>query len=1117
MLTKNLKYISAALLLAIFLPSYADDTELYDNLHACAAEPQEKYRFVFIVDNSGSMSSWEFTQSRSTVNQTITEVLNSGLDDIKVAVVQYGTNHYSKEHKYDVTVPFTSDVSVATDWNREFGPGSSNYYDLQDHQPASLARMRKDNVYAAGGALDVSDATNVQFVFFTDALRDYYYGCCSSLVSTGSPYHNLGDTLPGFGEYDALKDGSVLPNGLKAQFTILHVPPGGSWYEAASQAAAAIASPGGSYTGDVEWNDDDPEGPGEKPRRYVQGTFGVDDASKILELIEQVIVEVQETTYTNVAPAVSVNSFNELQHRDELYFSVFQPKIRPQWGGNIKKFRISSDGVLLDATETPAIDPETGSIIETARSYWSDSEDGSNVDQGGYREQLTASRKIFTDPTALDTSSDELVELSTDSEVDLELMDLAQTTDQDLCVVTADKENGFLTATVEGALPETSLAVSGGNVRLSLLASEDINAELRLFEEDEDVASSVACKETYLGGEDVHVCEASVDAEYISMDLYIEAADAESTVEYVIEYNIPDGNDETSCQSIEDERETLLSWLLGEDVYNTDGDDSYSDPHRFAADPLHSKPFLITYSGTSEEDAEEVLFFTDNLGLLHAVDPRDNYGTTLWSYMPEEHLDNVKRYANNKAGLPKVYGLDGPMSVIQRKADDSTHNDLNIKEVNLLISERRGGRNFYSLDVSGGTDITTRPSVNWKIKGGIDSGFSDLGQTWSELLPRKVAANCTSIGVGCSEHEVLLFSGGYDEAYDESGDLPDGALGNALYMVDVATGGKKFFWSAGNNDDNRNIDQHDLNLGTDHAIVATPTSIDADGDGAMDIIFAVDISGGVWRIDLDSTKSVSDSGFAKGGKIAQLSPVGDKRRFYNALDISRSSPYSGKDVYYLVTGSGYRAHPNETRDTPDRLYLLMDPFTGIRQLTDEEESKRYLYVKSERIIKETDLVEYNKEAAESDFGYMRTMTGKGEKILQSAVTFNSTIMVSSFLPAENGAETCEIGSGRAYFLNLDNLASTFKNDYVNLIHAGMPPEATILQLPEINVCIGTECAAALPVSAGGGSGEDSEPEDPCDPENFTADSYGSELSAAASASTCGLKKGRAYRTEWIEY
>lgn len=193
----------------------ADDTELF-NLRGCDAG--EQYRFVFIVDNSGSMSTTEFNQSKATIDAVITEVLDSSLSGIEVAVLQYGSSN-SGDHTYNVAVPFTGDLPTALNWNRAYGTGGNlqpTYY--QDHQPASLAELRRDNAYGPGGVLDVSDATNVQFVFFTDAARDYGGGCCTSIVADNRRYIGT-HVRSGFGEYDLLKNGSVLPGGLKAQFT----------------------------------------------------------------------------------------------------------------------------------------------------------------------------------------------------------------------------------------------------------------------------------------------------------------------------------------------------------------------------------------------------------------------------------------------------------------------------------------------------------------------------------------------------------------------------------------------------------------------------------------------------------------------------------------------------------------------------------------------------------------------------------------------------------------------------------------------------------------------------------------------------------------------------------
>lgn len=1135
-----LRLVASSLLLFSTL-AVADDTEIYTDVSACATVNQDKYRFVFIVDNSGSMSSWEFAASKATIDATITEVLNSDLDDIQVAIVNYGTNHFSRVHQYDVTIPFTNDVATATNWGRYYGPGSPRFWDLQDHQPASLAEMRQDNIYAAGGALDVSDATNVQFVFFTDALRDYPWGCCSSLISSGSSNHNLGNTMLGFGEYDALKNGSILPNGLRAQFTILHVPPGGSWYAPASRAAAAIASPGGNYTGDVEWNSGDPEGPGSKPRRYVQGTFGVSDASKILELIQQVIEEVKGITYTNVAPAVSVNAFNQLQHRNELYYSIFQPKLSARWQGNIKKFKITPDGELRDANGAPAIDVSSGSIGENAQSYWSDVVDGYEVELGGMREQLTSARTVYTDSSALTGQapsgsgepSYSRTQLNRNTNLRFDAMGLGATTTGGLCVEAADRNGESISVTTSGVLAEDPpLTVDGGRVRLSFTNTEEVSAEVRYTRSSG--AAGTACVSTYPATSTGHVCEAVLPDDADSITLWFQTVMPSpapetppvATVGYMIEYNLTTTPVETVCNTLETKRVELMDWTLGKDVYNDDGDDSYADSNNFAPDPLHSKPFVITYSGSNESNSIDVLFGTDNFGILRAIDPKDTRGTEKWAYIPEEHLDNIREYAGNKAGSRKIYGLDGEISVIQRESSISTPTNFQLAEVNLFIGERRGGRNYYAIDVSDADKSYGAPQLMWKIKPSHDSRFSDMGQSWSAMLPRKIKGNCSSLGEGCSEIEVMVFAGGYDPVYDNAESMPTGGLGNAVYIVDVATGGANFFWSAGNNRDGRNSHTHNLDLGDDpsqpsieHSIAATPTTVDTDGDGAIDLIYVIDISGKIWRIDINQTAAPGATNtWADGGLIADLSPGSELRRFYNPLDISRSHPRSGRDHFNLVAGSGYRAHPNDLTEGTNGLYVVFDPYTKRRRLAAANEGLRYNYFKTGPATARKILAGDLDTAASNDapeHGFYLAMTRSGEKVLQRSVTFNNTMIVSSFVPAEPDVDECGVGEGYTYFLNLGDGRSVFKEDSVKLVHPGIPPEVTILHLPKIAVCIGTECVGTEDEDTSGSGEEESEAL--CDdPDHYNATEYGSALKAAVAAATACVPKGRAFRSRWRE-
>ena len=97
-----------------------------------------------------------------------------------------------------------------------------------------------------------------------------------------------------------------------------------------------------------------------------------------------------------VSPAVAVNAFNRLQFRDDLYFAVFKPNNSPRWNGNIKKYKVNSDGQIVDSRDVPAIG-SNGFFSSSAVSFWDDDVDGEDVLRGGAARQLdlNPARKLY--------------------------------------------------------------------------------------------------------------------------------------------------------------------------------------------------------------------------------------------------------------------------------------------------------------------------------------------------------------------------------------------------------------------------------------------------------------------------------------------------------------------------------------------------------------------------------------------------------------------------------------------------------------------------------------------------------------------------------------------------
>lgn len=124
-----------------------------------------------------------------------------------------------------------------------------------------------------------------------------------------------------------------------------------------------------------------------------------DNVDNLEEVFYKIIKEVLTTNTTYSSPGVSVNNFNQLTHLDALYYSVFEPVVEPYWPGNLKRYRLKSDGTIVDQNGNDAIDDSTGFFKDTSKSYWSASVDGAKAASGGLASKLPADnsqRKVYT-------------------------------------------------------------------------------------------------------------------------------------------------------------------------------------------------------------------------------------------------------------------------------------------------------------------------------------------------------------------------------------------------------------------------------------------------------------------------------------------------------------------------------------------------------------------------------------------------------------------------------------------------------------------------------------------------------------------------------------------------
>ena len=517
----------------------------------------------------------------------------------------------------------------------------------------------------------------------------------------------------------------------------------------------------------------------------------------------------------------------------------------------------------------------------------------------------------------------------------------------------------------------------------------------------------------------------------------------------------------------------MIAWMRGVDVRDEDGNPATTIRYAMG-DPLHSQPAAIVYGGT-EANPETVIYTATNDGYIHAVDGET--GVELWSFVPKELLPNMARLYFNPSAKYKQYGVDGDITSVVKDVDGDGVIEPNDGDfVRLVIGMRRGGSNYYAIDVS----RKTAPELLW-VKT-VDDG----GQSWSAPVITRVKVDTTGEPFSQNaDNAVVILGGGYDPVHDVSAhpSANDG-VGAGIHMLDLVTG-ETLWWGAINTD----AGASKAFPGMTRAFATEVRVIDFNSDNLADRMYASDMGGQIWRFDIRNTEKPAT--LVNGGVIAQLGAEGvagtpsaaETRRFYNTPDISIfRDPIQGRRYVSIAIGSGYRARPFDVTAT-DMFFALRDPAV-FNQLT-QNDYDNYDVIKVSDLVEVSGNVKANIPASAD--GWKFTLP-PNEKVLAGSITFNNEIFFVSFDPRNVGAQTCGTGQGtnflyRVSVINGDPIVNNLDSVTPSMADAARRGQlaqggiastpAVIFESPPANctgaacspppiICIGVECRDDLP-------------------------------------------------------
>ena len=133
--------------------------------------------------------------------------------------------------------------------------------------------------------------------------------------------------------------------------------------------------------------------------------YSANDAQKLQEALQSIFSNILETNSSFTSPSIASNNFDRTQTLDSVYYAMFLPNEGPRWVGNLKKFKVTGSGDIVDKNGNDAIGDD-GNLASSACSYWtadsvcsstSGGGDGNNVEIGGALTKLqsTATRKLY--------------------------------------------------------------------------------------------------------------------------------------------------------------------------------------------------------------------------------------------------------------------------------------------------------------------------------------------------------------------------------------------------------------------------------------------------------------------------------------------------------------------------------------------------------------------------------------------------------------------------------------------------------------------------------------------------------------------------------------------------
>jgi type IV pilus assembly protein PilY1 len=301
-----------------------------------------------------------------------------------------------------------------------------------------------------------------------------------------------------------------------------------------------------------------------------------------------------------------------------------------------------------------------------------------------------------------------------------------------------------------------------------------------------------------------------------------------------------DNDRKAQLDADEQRAQNLLEYLRGSDQHEQRRGGTFRNRESLLGDIVASAPIFVgrpsfSYPDTLESKSysefranrsnrKPMVYVGANDGMVHAFDAEN--GDEEFAFIPSPALRNLKQLAD--PNYSHRFFVDGSPN------SGDVYFGGNWETV-LVGGLGAGGQGIYALKITNPNNLTEANAANVVLWEFTDEDDADLGYTFSQ--PQIVRLQ--------NGRWAAVFGNGYNNT---EADGSVSTTGNAvLYIVDIQNGKiiRKF-------DTKQGMAQDPRGAGRPNGM-STPAVVDLNGDYKVDFIYAGDLFGNMWKIDIRST------------------------------------------------------------------------------------------------------------------------------------------------------------------------------------------------------------------------------------------------------------------------